>query len=135
MKYEELQFKLLQFLKPYWNRVVTFDLETYVEKDEFLSDERILSISFARRLSGDFLESEGIELRTMVLEKDDEESEMKLLKEFNDELGKVKPLGAIGFCSKFYDLPLLMQKRNKYYKNYNFSIWKVVDFMEASLHI
>lgn len=135
MKYEELQLKLLQFLEPYWDRVIAFDFETHVEKDEFLSNERILSISIARRISNKFMESEGIELKTMILKNDDDESEMELLKEFNDELGKIKPIGVIGYCSKFYDLPLLMLKRSNYYRKHKLSIWKVVDFLEASLHL
>ena len=52
MRYCELPLELLEMMKPYWDKVVSIDLETHVLNEQFLVNERILSISFARRVAG-----------------------------------------------------------------------------------
>jgi len=55
MYYEELQIELLKLLRNNWGRVIALDMETHVlDPSHFLKDERILSISLARRVSGNF---------------------------------------------------------------------------------
>jgi len=67
MLYEELQLKVLRMLRPVWNRVVSFDLETNVRNLNFLTNERILAVGLAWRRDGRFLDSEGVEVKTLLL--------------------------------------------------------------------
>jgi FAD synthase len=105
MFYEELQIKQLKLLQSDWSRVISFDLETHVlDPTQFLKNERILSISFARSVSGRFTEGQGIETKTLFLEKEDDESEKKLLEKLDDEFsrwksGKVVFLSDVFLCS------------------------------------
>ena len=46
----------------------------------FLKDERILSTSLARRISGNFMNENGVELKTLFLDKGDDDSEKGSLK-------------------------------------------------------
>jgi len=131
MRYSELQLELLKMMKPYWDKVISLDLETHVINNQFLSNERILSISFARRMSGAFLDKEGIEVKTILLEDDDDESEEYLLIKLNDEIEKIEPLCVTGYGVRYYDIPLLQLKKRKY----NLKIWKVVDLLEATVQI
>ena len=131
MFYEDFQLTLLEFLKPHWKRVIFLDLETHVIDDNFLSNERILSISYARRVSDNFLDSEGIEVTTLILDHDDDESEISLLNKLNDEIGKIRPLGVIGYGIRFYDIPLLTLKKERH----PIKLWKVIDMLESACHV
>jgi len=132
MFYEELQIKLLKLLQSDWNRVISFDMETHVlDPTQFLKNERILSISFARRVSDRFTEGKGIEIKNLFLEKEDDESEKKLLKQLDDELSIIKPLGVIGYGLRQYDIPLLIIKK----QHYNLLLWKLIDMTESAIHI
>jgi hypothetical protein len=64
-------------------------IETDVPDLRSLNNERILSISFSRRIVGKQLEANGIETRTLFLEMENDESEKELLKKFDLELGKI----------------------------------------------
>jgi len=131
MRYSDLQLELLKMMKPFWDKVISLDLETHVINNQFLSNERILSISFARRICGSLLDKEGIEVKTIILEEDDDESEEYLLVNLNDEIEKIKPLCVTGYGIRYYDIPLLQLKRRKY----NLKIWNIVDLIESTVHI
>ena len=65
MFYEEMQIKLLQWMRPHWSRVISFDMETHVPRPiQFLTNDRILSISFCRRVSGRLTHATGVEMKT-----------------------------------------------------------------------
>lgn len=137
MRYEELQVKLLKMLRPMWNRVVSFDLETNVKEEKFLTDERILAISLARRESGNVLDDKGIEIKTWFLKENTDISEIELLRELGEYLGKIKPIGVLGYGIRQYDIPLLIIKKQRYgsrMKKWN-EFWKLVDFTESAIHI
>jgi len=125
----DFQFKLLTMLKPYWSKVVAFDIESHVINKQFLNDERVLSISLAFRESGKLLDKDGISIKTLTLREDNEESENKLLGELDNELAKIRPLGGIGFCSKTYDLPLLFLKNERR----KLKLWKLFDFVAGDV--
>lgn len=132
MLYEELQIKLLRLLQDNWNRVISLDMETHVlDPSRFLKNERILSISFARRISRNFMEESGIEVKTIFLEKEDDESEKMLLRNLDLELSAIKPLGVIGYGLRQYDIPLLIMKK----QHYNLLLWKLIDMTESAIHI
>ncbi|MEM0049561.1 MAG: hypothetical protein QXW39_03385 [Candidatus Bathyarchaeia archaeon] len=132
MLYEELQIKLLKLLQDNWNRVISLDMETHVlDPSHFLKDERILSVSLARRISGNFVEGKGIELKTIFLDKEDDDSEKMLLKSLDLELSKIKPLGVIGYGLRQYDIPLLVMKK----QHYNLLLWKLIDMTESAVHV
>jgi|FaiFalDrversion3_1042247.scaffolds.fasta_scaffold05735_1 DNA polymerase elongation subunit (family B) len=128
---EELNLSILRLLKNEWSRgrVIALDIETsVVDPDNFLTNERILAISFARRVSGQFMESRGILVKTIFLDDDDDESEKRLLENLDKELSDVKPLGVVGFGVRFYDIPLLVIKR-RYHK---LLLWKLIDLAEST---
>jgi len=117
MLYEQFQFKILRLLRPVWNRVVSFDLETNVKNLKFLTDERILAISLARRKNGNLMESKGVEIKTLFLKEDTNESEIELLRELGSELDRIKPLCVLGYGIRWSEF------------------WKIVDFIESAVHI
>jgi DNA polymerase elongation subunit (family B) len=132
MFYEELQIKLLKLLRDNWNRVISLDIETHVlDPTHFLKGERILSISLARRISGNFTEADGIEIRTLFLQKEDDNSEKELLRNLDKVLLEIKPLGVIGYGLRQYDIPLLVMKK----QHYNLLLWKLIDMTESAVHI
>lgn len=132
MLYEELQIKLLKLLRNSWERVITLDMETHViDPSHFLKDERILSVSLARRISGNFMEGNEIELKTIFLDKEDDDSEKILLESLDLELSKIKPLGVIGYGLRQYDIPLLVMKK----QHYNLLLWKLIDMTESAVHV
>ncbi len=136
MKYEDLHIKLLRMMKPHWKRVVAFDLETYVT-DGFLTNERILAASIARRVEGDFTKEEGIDIKTIILKEDSDESEVELLKEFGKELESIRPLCVVGYGIRQYDIPLMAIKKQHYGSSMKrcSEFWKIVDFVESAVHI
>ena len=137
MLYEQFQFKILRLLRPVWNRVVSFDLETNVKNLKFLTDERILAISLARRKKGNLMESKGVEIKTLFLKEDTNESEIELLRELGSELDRIKPLCVLGYGIRQYDIPLMAMKKQyygKYMKAWS-EFWKIVDFIESAVHI
>ncbi len=137
MKYEDLQIILLKFMKSYWKRVIAFDMETHVPDQRYLTGERILAISFARRIGGEFLKSDGIEIKTLFLEEDTDDAEIDLLLRFGKELGRIKPICVLGYGMRQYDIPLLAIKK-QYYGEHMKSrkeFWRIVDFVESALHI
>lgn len=137
MRYEDLQIKVLMMLRPLWNRVVSFDLETHVKEEKFLTDERILAVSLARRTGGNFLDSEGIEMKTLLLKEDTDASEMELLRELGEYLGRIKPLCVLGYGIRQYDIPLLTIKKQHYGNRMETwsEFWKLVDFTESAIHL
>lgn len=131
MRYEEMQLNVLKSMKPYWARVLALDIETNVTEEKFLTNERILSISFSRRISGKLMEANGIETCTLFLEKDNDESEKDLLTEFDDELVDIKPLCVLGYGHQQYDIPLFCIKK----QHYKLFLWKIIDLCESAVHI
>jgi DNA polymerase elongation subunit (family B) len=128
---EELNISILRLLKNEWSkgRVIALDMETsVVDPDNFLTNERILSISFARRVSGKFMKRRGVSVKTIFLDDDDDASEKSLLEKLDRELSDVKPLGVIGYGVRFYDIPLLVIKR-RYHK---LLLWKLIDLTEST---
>lgn len=131
MKYEDFQLQLMRGLQPFWKRVIFLDLETHVINQQYLTNERILSISMARRVSGKFTTAEGIDVKTLFLERESDAAEKTLLEHFNVELGKIKPLGVIGYGIRQYDIPLLILKK----QHYRALLWKLIDMTESAVHI
>lgn len=137
MKYEDLQIILLKFMKSYWKRVIAFDMETHVPDQRYLTGERILAISFARRIGGKFLGSNGIEIKTLFIEENTDDAEVDLLLRFGKELGRIKPICVLGYGIRQYDIPLLAIKKQYYgeYMKNRKEFWRIVDFVESALHI
>lgn len=132
MWYEELQVKVLKLFGSNWSRVITFDVETHVlDPSSFLKNERILSMSFSRRVEGKLMGEHGIETKTLFLDVDDDESEMKLIKNLDNELSIIKPLCVIGYGLRQYDIPLLCVKK----QHYKLLLWKLIDMCESAVHI
>lgn len=133
MRVEELNIGILKLLKDDWGRVIALDMETHVQgPDKFLTDERILSVSYARRVSGKFMEGKGISVRTIFLDDESDESEKELLIELDKELSYIKPLVVIGYGIRQYDIPLLVIKKERYGKRHNLILWRLVDTTESA---
>ena len=132
MYYEEMQIKILKSMGPYWSRVISFDLETHVpDPSKFLTNERLLSISFSRRVSGTMMQATGIETKILFLEKEDDESEVNLLRQLDYELSLIRPLCVLGYGLRQYDIPLLCIKK----QHYRLLLWKIIDLCESAVHI
>jgi DNA polymerase elongation subunit (family B) len=135
----EWNLNILRLLKNEWKdgKVIALDMETSaMDPNHFLTDERILAISFAWRSSGEFMRSEGISVKTIILDDESDESEKELLIKLNEELSRlrIKPLGVVGYCIRQYDIPLLVIKKEKYQKHYNLSdVWNIVDVTELAV--
>ncbi len=137
MRYEDLQIYLLRLLKSFWNRVLALDIETHVVEQRYLENDRILAVGIARRVSGDLLDSDGIEVKTIFLEDDTDDSEIELLKKLGAELSRIKPLCVVGYGIRQYDIPLLAIKKQRYgnlMKQFR-EFWKLVDLIESAVHI
>ncbi len=134
MFYEELQLKLLKLLRNNGHKVISLDLETkLMDPNEFLTNEPILSISFARRRSGKPMTGDAIEVKTLFLESEEDGSEKKLLEEFDRELETIKPLGVVGYGIRNYDITLLSIKKTRY--KLQQPPWKLIDMLESAVHI
>jgi len=132
MLYEELQIEVLRLLSSNWSRVISFDVETHVlDTSYFLKNERLLSISFARRVSGKFMDENGIEVKTLFLDEDTDNSEVKLITNLDNLLSMIKPLCVIGYGLRQYDIPLLCIKK----QHYHLLLWKIIDMCESAVHI
>jgi DNA polymerase elongation subunit (family B) len=132
---EELNLSILKLLRNEWNRVIALDIETHIPApDMFLTNEPILSVSLARRVSGELTRGEGISVKTILLDDENEESEKELLTKLNKELSDIKPLGVVGYMIRQYDIPLLVIKKERY-KRYNLSLWGIVDVTESAAAI
>lgn len=77
------------------------------------------------------MERNGIELKTIFLGNEDDESEKALLKNLDLELSAIKPLGVIGYGLRQYDIPLLVMKK----QHYNLLLWKLIDMTESAIHV
>jgi DNA polymerase elongation subunit (family B) len=132
MFFEELQIEVLKLLVHDWPRVIAFDVESKVPSpSSFLTNERILSISFARRDSGGFGSAQGIETKTLFLNEETDESETNLLKSFDSILVSIRPLCVIGYGLRQYDIPLLCVKKQRH----SLLLWKLIDMCESAVHI
>jgi len=135
----EFQVGLLkELLQRDRNRVIAFDMETSA-RGRFLSDERVLSVSFARRSSGEPKKSEGIELKTLFLEEETDEAEVELLKCLDEALKGIRPLCLIGYGIRQYDVPLLVIKKQRYGERYKERYgqlpWALIDALESAVHL
>ena len=133
----ELGLQILRLLSSNWkDRVVSLDIETHVKsKEDFLTDEYILSIALATRSSGNLTSSPGIEVEVLILEDENEEAELNLLLELNKWLGQCRPLSLIGYGLRAYDIPLLLKKNRKYREHLDRPLWKIIDALQQSVHI
>lgn len=131
--YEEFNAQLLLLLRGIWDRVIFLDMETDVRGENFLRDERILLISIGRCISK-CLSSDGIKIKSFILESDSDDRELELLVKFNEELRRLRPLAVVGFGIRSYDIPLLAMKKQKYVNRREY-LWKIVDLVEQALHI
>jgi DNA polymerase elongation subunit (family B) len=108
-------------------RIIAIDLETKVlENNGFLTGETVLCVSLAR------FHKSVILSRLILLERDDPESEAKLLAELNDCLLQVRPLVLIGYNLCGYDIPLLNLKLRQYP---NPICWGIRDTIGRSFHL
>ena len=138
MKYEDLTLDVMRLLRPMWSRVIAFDLETDTRERKFLINERILAISMAYREHVDILSDEGICVKTLFLEEETDDSEVKLLTEFGRQLDKVRPLGVLGYMTRSYDLPLMAIKKERYKGDIGIPFperWKIIDFIEQTVQL
>lgn len=160
MSYEHVEEEVIKLLKKYWvrriyvdprgteriaePRVVSLDLETApLKSTDFLSNERILAIAVAKRISGEFTSAEGIEVKSWLLSEDSDLGEYELLREFNEGL-RPEPLGVIGFGIRDYDLPLLSIKMERYNPDINEvksriphvkKLWHIINTLERAIHL
>ena len=129
---EELQLRILREVRNdgLLHRVLAFDLETKIlNKDDFLTNEIILGISVARRLS-----SNSIERKSFFLDKETSENEFKLLQQFSNLLKEWKPLLIVGYGVRYYDQPLLALKERKC-RNHNVQVWGIKNVINGSIFI
>ena len=129
---EDFSLEILRiiFKKKLWFRTVALDLETKVlREDAFLTNERLLGFSLARRKSDN-----TIETANLILEEDSDTSELVLLNKLNDYLKKWKPLLIVGYGCRDYDLPLLAVKKQRA-KLLNHSLWSISNILSGSIHI
>lgn len=111
-------------------RIVAIDLETRIEtRSDFLTDEIILGVSLARRLS-----SGDTERRSLILKEETNESEYELLREFSDIMKEWNPLVVVGYGCRDYDLPLLAIKKQRL-KLKEKPVWGISNILNGSVHI
>ncbi len=107
------------------NAVLSFDIESLVNDGNFLSDERIISISYAYGFheitSGLFFSAE-----------DSDDAEKSLMKQFDSLLGRIKPALITGYNHTGYDIPLLVYKTRKYD---DVKFWNIKKFLGTSYTI
>jgi len=159
VSYEQIEEELAKVLRRFWikreyvdpqgrrqtaePRVVSLDMETSpLEEADHLTNERILTIAIAKRVSGELMSKEGVEVESLVLEEDSDRGEYKLLKEFN-ELLKPEPLGVVGYGIRGYDLPLLSIKMERYDPAFGGrlgipsveKLWHIINTLERAVHL
>ncbi len=135
MYQEDFNLRILHVLSEYWKgRVVAIDIETHVE-DAFLKDEYVLGVAMAARVSGELTAASGIEVRSIVLDDESAEAELRLLQEANQILDQYRPLGLLGYAHRGYDVPLLILKVRKHRKPEGQQLWKLVDALEQAAHV
>ena len=138
MRYGDLQLQILKLTNKFWKRVVAFDMETKVIKNqEYLSNERILAIGLAKRSKGELTTRKGVDVKIIFLKRDSEKSEKNLLRKFGKILSEIRPLGVIGYGIRQYDIPLLAIKKQYYGTQLKTlpEFWKIVDFVESTVQI
>lgn len=111
-----------------WDRVIAIDLETDCRNKDFLSNERILAIGVAY-----FKEDKKINFQIFRLEEDSDESEVRLLQEFDEFLRLKHPLVVTGFHLRQYDVPLLALKKS-YYSKKKIVFWKIGNLIDNTFH-
>lgn len=129
-------------------RVVSLDMETAPFKDtDFLTNERILTIGVARRVSGNFGEGEGVEVRSFLLQGDSDLEEYRLLEELDRTLSREiwsEPLGVVGYGIRDYDMPLLSIKMKRYDPKVEEvrrrlpsikKLWHIINMLERAIHL
>lgn len=159
MSYERFEEEIGRVLRKHWTkrdyidpqgqkrtaepRIISLDMETAPSRGEFLTNERILAIAIAKRVSGEFMSDEGIEVKSWLLSKDSDEREYTLLENFDKGL-KPRPLATIGFGIKGYDLPLLSIKMQRYNPEIATvklripavkKLWSIIDMLERAVHL
>lgn len=116
--------------KGLWSQVVALDLETKIlNLDDFLTGERILGVSLAKRKT-----TGEIEQKSLVLEQDNNVKEFELIKTTSDIVKSWNPLVIVGYGCRDYDLPLLAFKKQKA-KLQEIYLWGISDILNASAHI
>jgi DNA polymerase elongation subunit (family B) len=107
----------------YNERILCLDLETKVlSRKEFLTNERILAISLARRIDT------KVETEVLVLQEETDEAEESLIARFDEIVRQIRPLILLGYNVSSYDIPLLTMKLRMLPKPY----WGIKDLLERS---
>jgi len=105
------------------HRILSLDLETKVLSPEnFLTGESLLAVSLAYQDGG------KIHTRVLMAERDDAESERKMLSELDSFLRDLRPLVIVGYNNTGYDLPLLTLK----VRRSPVPFWAVKDMLSRS---
>ena len=160
MSYERLEVEISNVLRKYWTRrvytdpqgqkrtaeprVISLDIESAPLKDtDFLTNERILAIAIAKRVSGEFMSENGVEVKSWLLDEDSDKGEYKLLEDFSKGL-KPEPLAVIGYGIRDYDLPLLSIKMKRYDPDIAIvrsriptvrKLWPIINMLERAVHL
>jgi len=160
MSYEHLEESVFSILRRYWSRreyidpqgkrrtaeprVIFLDAETApFEDSDILTNERILAIAVAKRVSGNFMSNTGIEVKSWLLKDDSDQDEYRLLENFNDAL-RPEPLAVLGYGIKDYDLPLLSIKMKRYDPDimdvklrfpFVKKLWHIINMLERAVHL
>ncbi|MEM4416077.1 MAG: 3'-5' exonuclease [Candidatus Caldarchaeum sp.] len=114
---------LKNFLLERTNRTIFIDLETDTREGVLLSNERILAIGL--------LEYSSSDCRSLVLAKNNNESEKRLLSSFDEYLDNIEPDVVVGYGIRYYDIPLLSQKYTLYRKG--LKLYGLSDMIDTSL--
>lgn len=161
MCYELIEEVLGDLLRGYWiwaerkcvikggertirSGVVALDLESAPFKDnDLLTNERILAIAIAKRIGGELASSEGVEVKSLLLEDDSDSSEYELLEQFNEWLVS-EPLIVTGYGIRDYDVPLLSIKMKRYDPDIRENklrlpflrkLWHIINLLERAVHL
>jgi hypothetical protein len=136
MLQEKMTLNLLRLLADSWiGHVVSLDVESDTRSGLFLRDEYLLGISLAVRTSGSLTTIPGIKVKLFVTRAEEEAAEVELLEGVNEWLGGIRPLGVLGYCSRGYDIPLLVSKREKHRNRFAHPPWKLIDLLEQAVPV
>lgn len=125
----------LGLLREHWiAKVIALDIETHVVKN-FLDNENILGVSFAVRTSGDLTSKSGIESITFISDEESDDAEVKMLRDANEWLAQIKPLGVIGYGSRGYDIPWLQSRNTKHQRKTKDPLWSLINMLQDTVHV
>lgn len=136
MLQEKLTLDLLRLLADHWiGHVVALDVESDTRSGLFLRDEYLLGVSLAVRTSGSLTTLPGIKVECFIARAEEEAAEVELLEAVNEWLERVRPFGVLGYCSRGYDIPYLISKKEKYGDRFVRRPWKLIDLLEQAVPV